>query len=287
VQRGWLTVGALGTLVFLASVAPASGYTPPELPWANCSGDIGANSTVIEARDLPEEGASVIAGTPVTFSTASVAPVTFSVASSPALLASPDIDQGLAEPRPSEGIHVQAFTSSKAAETPGTVYWRASFLATEVPECAGVLTGVITDPIRTLTVEPAPLPPPPPPPTPEVSPPPPPFTATISSASMDSPRIAFKVQCNTSCAGTVAYVVSVTHRHRRSPEPALDRGPWTVAIGNSSGGVQQFTHRYTGASLRKLKHLIHDGDAIEVHIASTVRNPGGNTAVAHTTARLA
>lgn len=282
-HRDWLTVGALGTLAFLVSVAPASGYTPPELPWANCSGAIGANSTVIGARDLPEEGASVIAGTQVTFSTASVAPVTFSIASSPALLASPDIDQGLAEPRPSEGIHVQAFTSSKAAETPGTVYWQASFSATEVPECAGFLTGLITDPVRTLTVEPAPLPPPPPP---GVSPPAPPFSATISSAPMDRPQIAFKVHCNTSCLGTAAYVVTVTHRHRKIPEPVLDRGPWTVAIGNSSGGVQQFSHRYTGASLRKLKHLIHDGDAIEVHIASTVRNPDGNTAIAHTTARL-
>lgn len=262
-RRGWLTVGAIGTLAFLASALPASGYTPPELPWANCSGAIGANSTVIEARDLPEEGASVMAGTQVTFSTASVAPVTFSVASSPALLATPDIDRGLAQPRPEEGIHMQAFTSSRAALTPGTVYWQASFSAEEVPGCAGILSGFITSPVRTLTVEPAPQLPPPPP---VEAPPAPAF--------------------NTSCVGTAAYVVTVTHRHRKSPEPALDRGPWTVAIDSSSGGVQQFTHRYTGASLRKLKHLIHDGDAVEVHIASTVRDPGGNTVVAHTTARL-
>lgn len=282
-RRGWLTVGALGTLAFLASAVPASGYTPPELPWANCSGAIGANSTVIEARDLPEEGASVMAGTQVTFSTASVAPVTFSVASSPALLATPDIDRGLAQPRPEEGIHMQAFTSSRAALTPGTVYWQASFSAEEVPGCAGILSGFITSPVRTLTVEPAPQLPPPPP---VEAPPAPAFSAAISSASMDRPQIAFKVHCNTSCVGTAAYVVTVTHRHRKSPEPALDRGPWTVAIDSSSGGVQQFTHRYTGASLRKLKHLIHDGDAVEVHIASTVRDPGGNTVVAHTTARL-
>lgn len=176
---------------------------------------------------------------------------------------------------------MQAFTSSKAASTPGTVYWQASFSAAEVPECAGVLSGLITSPVRTLTVEPAPLPPPP-----AASPLAPVFSATISSAPMDRPQIAFKVHCDTNCVGTASYVVTVTHRHRKSPEPALDRGPWTVAIGSSAGGVQQFTHRFTGASLRKLKHLIHNGDAIEVHIASTVRDAGGNMAVAYTTARL-
>jgi hypothetical protein len=283
VRLGWLTVGALGTLVFLASVAHADVYAPPELPWANCSGAIGANSTVIEARALPEDGASVIAGTQVTFSTSSVAPVTFSVASSLALLASPNIDQGLAQPLPSEGIHIQEFTSSKTASTPGTVYWQASFSAEEVPGCAGVLSGLVTSPVRTLRVEPAPLPSPPPLAAP---PPAPAFSATISSAPTGHPQIAFKVHCSTSCAGTAAYVVTVIHRHSKSRESALDCGPWTVAITSSSGGAQQFTHRYTGASLRKLKYLIHDGDAIEVRITSSVRDPRGNTKVAHTTTRL-
>jgi len=271
-------------LAFLASaVAHADVYKPPELPWANCSGDIGANLTVIEARALPEAGASVIAGTQITFSTPSVAPVTFSVASSPALLASPNIDQGLAQPRPSEGIHMQGFTSSKAASTPGTVYWQASFSAEEVPGCAGVLSGLITSPVRTLTVEPAP----PPPQLPPAAPPPEPaLSATISSVPMGHPQVAFKVHCSTSCVGTAAYVVTAIHRHRKSPEPALDFGPSKVAIASSSGGVQQFTHRYRGASLRKLKHLIHDGDSLEVHITSTVTDAGGNTAVARTTARL-
>jgi hypothetical protein len=155
---GWLL--ALGTPAFLVSaVAHADVYTPPEVPWSNCSGDIGANITVIEARELPEAGASVMAGSQVTFSTPSVAPVTFSVASSPAQLASPNIDQGLAQPLPSDGIHMQGFTSSKAASTPGTVYWQASFSAAEVPGCAGVLSGLITSPVRRLTVSPLPSPP--------------------------------------------------------------------------------------------------------------------------------
>jgi hypothetical protein len=281
VRRSWLTVGALGTLAFLAPVAPASGYQPPELPWANCSGDIAADLTVIEARALPEEGAKVVAGTQVTFSTPSAAPVTFSVASSPALLASPNIDQGLAQSPPSEDTyHMQVFTSSKAASTPGTVYWQASFSAAEVPGCAGVLSGPITNPPRTLTVEPAP-------PPPLAAPPPAPvFSATIGSVPVGRPQVAFEVHCSTSCVGTAAYVVTAFHHHRKIRERALDCGPWKVAIASSSGGVQQFAHRYTGASLRKLKRLIYDGDALEVHIASTVRDAGGTTAVARTTARL-
>jgi hypothetical protein len=276
-RPGPLIVGALGTLTFLGSVVPASGYTPPELSWANCSGNIASNLTVIEARALPEAGAKVVAGTQVTFSTPSDAPVTFFVASSPALLASPNIDQGLAQPLSSEGgtTHMQVFTSSNAASTPGTVYWQASFSAAEVPGCAGVLSGLITSPPRTLAVEPAP------PPTPSAAPPPAPaFSAMISSAPTGRPQVAFKVHCSTSCVGTAAYVVTVLHHHRKSPESVLDFGPRKVAIASSSGGVQQFTHRYTGASLRKLEHLIHDDDALEVHITSTVTDTGGNTAVA-------
>jgi hypothetical protein len=284
-RRGWLAAGALGTLACLASVvAPASGYVPPELPWANCSGDIAAHETVLEARALPEEGAKVVAGTPVTFSVPSSTPVTFAVASSPALLASPNIDQGLGQPLPSENDeHMQVFTSSKAASTPGTVYWQVSFSAAEVEGCAGGASGRVTIPPRTLTVEPAPRPPPPPPAAPL---PVPALSATISSVLMGHPQVAFNVRCSTSCVGTAAYVVTVIHRHRKRPEPALDFGPWKVTIASSSGGVQRFTHRYTGASLRKLKHLIHDGDALEIHIASTVTDAGGKTAVARTTARL-
>jgi hypothetical protein len=284
VRRGWRTVGAFGTLACLASVAaPASGYTPPELPWANCSGAEGAARTLIEVRALPEEGATVVAGTQVTFSAPSAAPVTFSVASSPALLASPNIDQGLAQPLPSEGgtTRMQVFTSSKAASTPGTVYWQASFSAAALPVCAGVSSGLVTIPPRTLTVEPAP-----PPPTLAASPPEPAFSATISSAPEGRPQVSFDVHCSTSCVGSAAYVVTAFHHHRKSRERALDFGPWKVAIASSSGGVQQFTHRYAGASLRKLKHLIHDGDALEVHIASTVTDAGGTTAVARTTAPL-
>jgi hypothetical protein len=256
------------------------------LPWANCSGDVAANGTVIEVRALPEEGATVQAGTPVTFSTPSDAPVTFAVASSPALLASPDIDQGLAQSLPSEGgaTHMQVFTSSKAAAKPGTVYWQASFSAAEVPECAGVLSGDITTAPRTLRVEPAPPAPAPPPPS--APPPAPAFNATISSAPVGHSQVAVHVHCNTSCVGMADYVVTAVDRHRRHAQRALGFGPWPVSIAGPSGGTQQLAHRYTGASLRRLEQLIRDGDTLEVGITATVTGDGGATAVAHTTARL-
>jgi hypothetical protein len=284
VRRGSLHTGVLATLICLACVvAPASGYVPPELPWANCSGDIAAHETVLEARALPEEGAKVVAGTPVTFSAPSVTPVTFAVASSPALLASPNIDQGLGQPLPSENEeHMQVFTSSKATSTPGTVYWQVSFSTAEVEGCAGDESGRVTIPPRTLIVEPAP-----PAPVPLTAPPPEPtFSAAVSSARTGRSRVAFQVHCTTSCSGTAAYLVTVVRRHRKSPERALDFGPWQVSIASASGGVQQFAHRYTGASLRMLRRLIRAGDELEVQISSTVTNAGGNTAVAHTTARL-
>jgi hypothetical protein len=269
-----------------ADVARAAVYVPPELPWANCSGAIGADSTVIEARALPENGATVTAGTPVTFSTSSDAPVTFSVASSPALLASPDIDQGLARSLAPEGgeTRMQAFTSTKAAASPGIVYWQASFSADEVPGCAGVLSGIVAVPPRTLTVEPAP----PSPLAPLLAAPPPPlaFSATISAAHANRPRVAFQVQCSTSCLGTAAYVVTVTQHHAKRRAHALDFGPWRVSIASISGGVQRFAHRYTGAALRVLERLIRGGGALEAQITSTLTDANGDKEVARATTRL-
>jgi hypothetical protein len=251
------------------------------LPWTQCSLAISAQETVIEARALPEEGATVVAGTPVTFSAPSHARLMFAVASSSALLASPNIDQGFGQLQPSEnGGDTQVFTSSKAAATPGTVYWQVSFSDAEVEGCAGVLSGQETIPPRALTVEPAP---------PAALPAPPPespFSATVSSAHAGRSQVAFQVHCSTSCSGTAAYVVTAVHRHRKTPEHALDPGPWPVSIDSSSGGAQQFAHRYARASLRVLRRLIQAGDELEVQISSTVTDASGDTTVARATTRL-
>jgi len=98
----------------------------------------------------PANGATVPAGTPVVFSAEPLlknAP-TFSVASSPALLSSPDIDSGTG----SQSGAFYKFTSTKATATPRTIYWAASFTFT--PEgCEGPST--FTTPSRTLMVVPS------------------------------------------------------------------------------------------------------------------------------------
>jgi hypothetical protein len=96
----------------------------------------------------PANGASVPAGTPVTFSGKSSNTLTFNVASSQALLSSPDIDSGT-------GVQSEAFfkfTSSKATATPRTIYWTASFTLTP-PECTSPST--FTSSVQTLIVAPS------------------------------------------------------------------------------------------------------------------------------------
>lgn len=125
----------------------------PIPPWYYCFNNTRAAEA--SARDTlvsPLNGATVPAGTTVRFSGESNYPLTFSVASSPALLSSPDIDSGLGSL--GTGTSLYTFPSIKAAATPRTIYWEAS--STFTPgDCEGPST--FTTPVYTLTV----LPPPP------------------------------------------------------------------------------------------------------------------------------
>jgi hypothetical protein len=278
----------LATAALVAAlVSPANGYSPPELSWANCSGNIAAKTTVLEVRAMPQEGAKVTAGDPVAFSAPSELPLTFAVASSPALLANPNIDQGLGQLSQPEDL--QIFTSLKAAATAGTVYWQVSFEAAEVPECAGVASGLISIPPRTLVIEPAPAPvpqapPPAQPPTPLAAD----FSAAISPSSVDMhhPTVAFRVHCTASCVGTVTYVAIATRSHRKIQAPTLSFGLHRVSIPGSTGGMESFSHRYTGVALRELEGLLKDHDALTFRISASLTDASGDTAVAHATAVL-
>jgi hypothetical protein len=84
----------------------------------------------------------------VTFSGESSSALTFSVASSQALLSSPDIDSGMGAPSGA----FSRFTSSKATATPRTIYWTASFTLTP-SECTSPST--FTSPVQTLIVAPS------------------------------------------------------------------------------------------------------------------------------------
>jgi len=145
---GWLlSLGALACAMAVpASPAHASGLPP----WFKCFAAGNANRVALEASLSPANGATVQTGTPVTFSGSSTPPVTFAVASSTALLSSPDIDSGSGTLQP--GTSTYTFTSTKATATPGTVYWDASFSDATIAECAGESPTTFTTKARTFTV---------------------------------------------------------------------------------------------------------------------------------------
>jgi hypothetical protein len=104
------------------------------------------------ARNLPLEpanGTTVAAGTPVTFSGETHLALKFEIASSEALLSAPDIDGGSGSTLGS----LQQFTSAKAAATPRTIYWTASFEAT-LENCKEPIS-TFTTPVRTLILTPS------------------------------------------------------------------------------------------------------------------------------------
>jgi hypothetical protein len=121
----------------LASPASASEFPRYLICHASRVGDEGRAE---EMRLEPANGATVPAGTPVTFSGESGYALTFHVASSQALLSSPDIDNGTGSP---------SFTSTMATATPRTIYWTASFTLTP-EDCESPST--FTTPVHTLTV---------------------------------------------------------------------------------------------------------------------------------------
>jgi hypothetical protein len=161
----WLA--ALGALVCAVMVpaVPARAEGPGGL---NCFSERESTKTIEEYAKLlsPAEGATVAAGTPVTFFTrgGGESPMTFMVASSPALLSSPDIDGGLGTmlPRgyetelvPPEYKAEEWLTSTKTTATPRTVYWTASFTL-DLRFCDEPPV-TFTLPPRTLTVVPSPV----------------------------------------------------------------------------------------------------------------------------------
>ncbi len=154
-----LTVRSIGvrctaTLIVLTCAmavlaSPALALTEGFAPWAVCDNNKeGAEVVAREMGPEPANGATVTAGTPVTFSGESNRALTFNVASSPALLSSPDIDSGAG----AQSGAFYRFTSTKATATPRTIYWTASFTFTP-GDCESPST--FTTPMRTLIVAPS------------------------------------------------------------------------------------------------------------------------------------
>jgi hypothetical protein len=138
-----ISVGALA-----GSASQAHALTYGFEPWVICANN--KQAAEVDTRNMPLEpanGATVQAGTAVTFSGESSYALTFDLASSSALLASPDVDSGTG----SQSGSFFRFTSTNATVVPRTIYWTASFTFTP-GECEGPST--FTTPVRTLIVAP-------------------------------------------------------------------------------------------------------------------------------------
>jgi hypothetical protein len=151
-------------------VSPTNAATSSGNGWLFCfaaeQGIKAAEGNV--ALLAPGEGETVQSGGPLTLSLAGGGGVlstpTFLVASSPALLATPDIDSG-AGTEQAGGQRVFRFTSTRATAVARTIYWAASFTASLPEECKSPPI-TYTTPVRSLIV----TAPPPAPSAPTVTP---------------------------------------------------------------------------------------------------------------------
>ncbi len=281
----WLAVGSV-------TQAPAYTVGPPS-PALVCSSASQANLGVLENRLSPSDGATVQAGTPITFSGNSGSPLTIEVASSRALLATiPDIDSGLASALPepySVGpplINAYTFTSAKATATPGTIYWDASFSTASITACQGLPASTEITTVRALTVLPLPAP---------IAAPAPPATPSPARLSLSAPSafhlahptIEYRISCTASCTGDTYYHAVIVRRHGKPVRVSkLDLSPKPISIKPAAGGSEQIHYTYSGSALRRLKSLIHNRDIVEVQISAKVTDAAGNVAQAQRTARL-
>jgi len=148
VSVGLVSFCALVCAMTLPAI-PAQGYV--EAPYLACFNSSEADLLSLERSSSPAINTYVQAGTPATFSGNSSVPVTFAIASSSALLSSPDIDGGLGTLQP--GTSTYTFTSAKATVTPGIlIYWDASFSNATLEDCKGMTPKTYTTAVRTFTV---------------------------------------------------------------------------------------------------------------------------------------
>jgi hypothetical protein len=288
VALSWLaTVSAIPTAAYRAE-------NPP--PYSICTSTALANQGVLEASLGPAGGASVTAGASVIFTAHSESQPTFAIASSPALLASPDIDSGpgsaLSEPSSSGPpvVYAYTFTSTKASATLGTVYWDASFSSAGIAACAGLTPATYTTQVRTLTVLPGPAPTPTPTPTPTPLAEPPPLQVSINAPAvfhLAHSAVTYAIHCTTSCSGNTSYEAFTVRRHAKPVHVRkLDLGPTAVSIADASGGEERFTHRYRGHALHLLESLLAKNGVVELSLVVHVKDASGSIARAQDTTRL-
>jgi hypothetical protein len=291
ISASFLVLGALGWVV-MGSVGSAHGYVSGE--YLNCVNDSQSNLGVLEQSLTPANGATAQAGALVIFTGNSEAPPRFAVASSPALLSSPDIDSGPGSAQPFSEPHVDTytFTSTRATITPGIIYWDASFSSSTIAECASPTPTTYTTAIRTLTILPAPTSPTPTPPTPPTPPPPatpPQLKVDISVTGFHRTHltVTYRIDCTASCSGETSYKALVLRHHAKAVRvPKLDLGPEPVSITSPTGGDEQFTQIYSGNSLHLFGAIAHADGILELQITVKVTGTSGSIARAQHTARI-
>lgn len=292
VRCGVASCTLLALIAVSVSALARAESTPP---WIICGGGAAAAQASLEYHLRPSNEASVTAGVPVEFSSESTTPVTYSIASSPALLGSPDIDTGLGAPGEQAepyafGLldYTYTFTSAKASATPRTIYWQASFSITDLPDCENETQPRLTT-VRTLTV----LAPPvsvaseqSPAPTPTVTP-----SVSVKREhahifTLSHPTIAYHVRCSASCAGSTSYDVVVLRRANLHRLTNLGSGSASVSIPAAAGGDERFSHRYSGKVLWALKTAVGEGRLLELQITVNVAGASGVQVQAKSTTRM-
>ncbi len=284
----------LGTLawVVMGSISSAHGYVPA--PYLNCVNNSQANLSALERSLAPTNSATAQVGALVAFTGNSEVPLRFSVASSPALLSNPDIDSGPGSAQPfssrEPNVDTYTFTSTRAAITPGAIYWDASFSSATIAECSGLTPTTYTTAIRTLTILPAPALPAPTPPTSPSPGEPPHLKVDISvtgSFHLAHPAVTYRIHCTAGCSGETSYQAFVLRRHARVIRASkLDLGSEPVSITAPAGGAEQFTQIYSGNMLPMFRAIARADGILEFRITVKVTGAPGNVARAQRTARI-
>jgi hypothetical protein len=235
----------------------ASAFTEGFSPQGICAAEqFGIHQREQETKLLePIEGTVVPEGATVTFSaeSAGVAPPTFMVASSPALISTPDVDSA---PGTAEGGNRYSFTSLRAANRAGTVYWAVSWA---IPGCEGLPVTYTTSSLPLTVV--------------------PPLQMDIQgpvSVSSRNPFVSLLIHCTAACSGHVQAQAWIGRRRRKTVRVhGLDFPPATVSVASATGGDQRLTYSYSGFRLRRLRRIFDEGGAVEVRVSAEGTGLGG------------
>lgn len=297
-------------MAIAAALAPAVSARAEGSPSTSCEAEklvyeLAAYAIGKEAK--PETGAEVARGSTVTFEAESEWPIAFEIASSEEKLTQPDIDHGSGSPH--AGAHENAskyvFTSTRATEHEGTVYWALSFTR-KLPSCGDeehtFYSTSLHEKAHTLIVlAPAATPEPPPPseaPPTSQAPSDGPHTSWSGGSSTGSGQsarlgisaaklihlrrqaLAYLLECTVSCSGSTSAQGWLLRPRRK---PSLLRivrcGPRHFKIAAATGGHVHVTCRFRGRALRRLRALLAHRKRVRLQISASARATGSKTAL--------